>query len=208
MTKAPLYNAQGDLTGTVDLADSVFGVKPKKSVVHQVYVALMANARQPWADTKNRGEVRGGGKKPWAQKGTGRARHGSSRSPIWKGGGVTFGPLSIRNYKQKINKKMNQTAVRMCLSDKALSESLMIVDEMLSTNKTKLMDAFRKKMPGAGKSTLLVMDIVDDNTRRSVGNLQNIETCRAADLNVVDLMHHQYLVVSKGGLSVLEKRLA
>ena len=90
MPQLPLYNLNGEKTGTLDVSDAVFGVKTKTSVVHQVYVALTANAREPWADTKDRGDVRGGGKKPWKQKGTGRARHGSIRSPIWKGGGVTF----------------------------------------------------------------------------------------------------------------------
>ena len=105
MLNAKVYNQTGKENGEVELTEAVFGVKPKVSVVHQVFVALRANAREPWADTKNKGEVRGGGRKPWKQKGTGRARHGSIRSPIWKGGGITFGPLSTRNYKQKINKR-------------------------------------------------------------------------------------------------------
>ena len=99
--KLDLYNQAGQKSGSMELSDLVFGVKSKMAVIHQVYVALLANLREPWAHTKDKGDVRGGGKKPWKQKGTGRARHGSIRSPIWRGGGVTFGPLKIRNYKQK-----------------------------------------------------------------------------------------------------------
>lgn len=124
MATFPIYNVTGEKNGTIELSDRVFAVAPKMPLIHQVYEAIRANAREPWADTKDRGEVRGGGKKPWKQKGTGRARHGSTRSPIWRGGGITFGPLSIRNYKQKINQKMNQQAVRMCLSDKADRKSV------------------------------------------------------------------------------------
>ena len=102
MAKISVYNQEGKTLESIEVLDAVFGVTPKTSVVHQVYVALLANLRRPWAHTKDRGDVSGGGKKPWKQKGTGRARHGSIRSPIWKGGGVTFGPLSVRNYKQKI----------------------------------------------------------------------------------------------------------
>ncbi len=117
--KVKVYNLEGKEVKQVELNDAVFNVPVKSSVVHEVFVAQRNNAREPWADTKKRGEVRGGGKKPWQQKGTGRARHGSIRSPIWKGGGVTFGPLSIRNYTTKINKKTRRLATRMCLSDKA-----------------------------------------------------------------------------------------
>ena len=105
MLKTKLYNSEGKESGEVELPESVFGVKLVDDLVHQVVVAQMANARQVLADTKDKGEVRGGGKKPWKQKGTGRARHGSSRSPLWKGGGVTFGPTNDRNFSKMINKK-------------------------------------------------------------------------------------------------------
>jgi len=113
--KIKVYNLAGKETGEMEISDTVFGIKISQELVHQVFVQQTNNQREPWADTKNRGEVSGGGKKPWQQKGTGRARHGSIRSPIWKGGGVTFGPLTDRNYKTKINKKTRQAAIRMCL---------------------------------------------------------------------------------------------
>ncbi len=208
MAKLPLYNQIGESVGTLEANDAVFGVKPKESVIHQVYVALGANLRMPWADTKDRGEVSGGGKKPWKQKGTGRARHGSIRSPIWKGGGVTFGPLSTRNYKQKINKKMNQTALRMSLSDRALSQQILGIETLPTDGKTKIMAALRSKLPGAGKSTVVIVSGDNKEIIRSIQNLPRVELKRAADLNVLDVMDHQYLIATKEAITELEKRLA
>src|SRR3989339_1860577 len=119
--KTKFYNLVGKVVGDVELSDAIFDVKVKPTLVHAVYVAITNRARESWADTKGKGEVRGGGKKPWQQKGTGRARHGSIRSPIWKGGGVTFGPKTERNYDVKINLKEKQLALKMCLSDRASS---------------------------------------------------------------------------------------
>ncbi len=207
MPQAPLYNSDAKEMGTVDLAEAVFGVHVKSSVVHQVYVALMANAREPWADTKDRGEVRGGGKKPWKQKGTGRARHGSIRSPIWKGGGVTFGPLSVRNYKQKINKKMNQAAVRMCLSDKVAEKKFLVVDALSSDGKTKAMAALRNGLPAAGKTTMFLVGAEYVTAARGTRNIPGVDCVRAVDANVVDLLHHQMIIATKDAIAVLEKRL-
>lgn len=208
MATVSLYNIQGEKNGTIDLNDRVFGVKPKVSLIHQVYEALRANAREPWADTKNRGEVRGGGKKPWKQKGTGRARHGSIRSPIWRGGGITFGPLSIRNYKQKVNQKMKQQAVRMCLTDKAMTEQLVVVEGVAKDGKTKSMATLRKKLPGAGRKTLVIVPGGDEMVLRATRNIPTVSTMRAADVSVVDLLNHQYVVATKEAISLLEKRLA
>ena len=208
MATLPLYNQMGEATGSLEGSDAVFGVKPKTSVVHQVYVALTANLRLPWADTKDRGEVSGGGKKPWKQKGTGRARHGSIRSPIWKGGGVTFGPLSTRNYKQKINKKMNQTALRMCLSDRVAAKQLLAVEALPMDGKTKVMATLRAKLPGVGKTTVIVFTGDQKEIIRSVRNLPRVELKRAVDLNVIDVMDHQYLIATKEAIAALEKRLA
>ncbi|MDO9399263.1 MAG: 50S ribosomal protein L4 [bacterium] len=139
MINYKVYNQEAELVGAVDLADKIFNVKTNQALIHQAVVAQMANARKVLAHTKGRGEVRGGGKKPWKQKGTGRARHGSSRSPIWKGGGVTFGPTNERNFKKDINKKMKQKAIFMALSDKVANVKLIILDKLeTSEYKTKV----------------------------------------------------------------------
>ena len=128
--KAQVFRQTGEKIKELELNAKIFGVEVKESVVHQVIVAQMANSREAIAHTKLKSEVRGGGKKPWAQKGTGRARHGSSRSPIWVGGGVTFGPRNIRNFSQKINKKMKTKALFMCLSDKVANNLLTVLDDV------------------------------------------------------------------------------
>ena len=125
-----MYNEEGKEAGTADLPDGVFGVELNKDLVHQVMVAQMGNRRQVSASTKDRGEVSGGGKKPWAQKHTGRARHGSIRSPIWAGGGVTFGPTRERVYKKNINRKMRRKALAMVLSEKARGDLLILLEDL------------------------------------------------------------------------------
>lgn len=208
MAKVSVYNKEGKEAGTIELSDAVFAVDPKRSLVHQVYVALTANARQPWAHSKDRSEVRGGGKKPWKQKGTGRARHGSTRSPIWVGGGITFGPRNDRNYKQKVNKKMSKQAVRMCLSDKVRDGKLLVVESLPEEGKTKQMAALRTVLPGNGKTTMILTEENKANIMRAVRNIPRLDLGRAIDLNVVDCLNHQYLVVTKEGVSILEKRLS
>ena len=206
MPKVKLYNNQGKETGTIDLNVDIFGVEIKKSVVHQVYTALTANARQPWAHTKDKSEVRGGGRKPWKQKGTGRARHGSIRSPLWVGGGVTFGPLKTRNYKQKINKKMNQLAVKMCLSDKAASDKFVVLEDMPTNGKAKEVAKLREALPGMGRTTIFLTQKVDEKVNLATRNIVKFDMQQAKDVNVVDLLNHQYVVVTKKGLEILEKR--
>ena len=206
MSQIAVYNSGGEKIKDLDVQDLVFNVAVKEEVVHQVYTALRANSRVQWAHVKDKGDVRGGGRKPWKQKGTGRARHGSIRSPLWRGGGVTFGPASDRNYGQKINKKMNQLAVRMCLSDKVQHDTVLAVDG-LEADKTKKFVDMRKHLPGAGKSTLLIVAGARETLRRVVRNVPHITTVRAIDVNVVDLLHHQYIITDEAGLRVLEKRL-
>jgi len=205
--KMPLYNLEGEKTKDLEVSDSVFDVKPKQEVVHQVFVALCANARQPWAHSKDRGDVRGGGKKPWRQKGTGRARHGSSRSPIWSGGGVTFGPLKNRNYKQKINKKMNTQAVRMCLSDKVADQRIVAIEKFEFAGKTKTFARLYAKLPCANKSTIILSERADETLDRVTRNVPKIDIVRAQDISVVDLLNHQYIVATPESIKSLEKRL-
>lgn len=208
MTQVNVYNAKGEQNKTIDLNDSVFALPLNTSLVHQVYLAIRANIRLPWADTKDKGEVRGGGKKPWKQKGTGRARHGSIRSPIWKGGGVTFGPLTDRNYKQKINKKMSRRAVAMSLSEKLRSAELIILDELQSTGKTKEMAALRKALPGMGKTTLFLVNDMNPEVTKAIKNLPLSEIKKAVDVNVMDLMHNKFIIATEQSMRVLEKRLS
>jgi len=138
MKKAAVYNVKAEKVKDIELNPAIFNVEAKESVVHQVAVAQMANSRVAIAHTKTRGEVRGGGAKPWRQKGTGRARAGSNRSPIWVGGGITFGPRKDRNFSQKVNKKMKTRALFMCLSDKVSNNLLVLLDKLsLENGKTK-----------------------------------------------------------------------
>ncbi len=206
MAQVKLYNIEGAEVGTVELNDAVFGIKVKDELVHQVYTAERANIREPWADTKDKSEVAGGGRKPWKQKGTGRARHGSIRSPIWKGGGVTFGPLTTRSYTQKINKKMNSKAVSMCLSDKVRDARFFVIDALATEGKTQKLAALRKTL-GAAKTTLVITDGKDEQVLRSARNIANMDVKRAEDLNVIDLLHHQFVIMSKDAVPKVEKRL-
>ena len=130
MIKIPVYNEEGKVIGQEKLDPEIFGLESKPDLIHQTVVSLMANQRHPFAHTKARSEVRGGGKKPWRQKGTGRARAGTIRSPLWKGGGVTFGPDKNRNYSQKINRKIKRQVLLMCLSDKVKEERLYVLDKL------------------------------------------------------------------------------
>lgn len=142
-----IYNQKAEQVGDIKLSDKIFGVKINEGLVHQAVVAQMANMRQVLAHTKDRSEVRGGGRKPWRQKGTGRARAGSIRSPIWIGGGVTFGPRKTRNFKKKINKKMSQTATMMVLSDKVNNKKFTVLDKLeISEFKTKIFDKMLKEL--------------------------------------------------------------
>ncbi|KKS52930.1 MAG: 50S ribosomal protein L4 [Candidatus Magasanikbacteria bacterium GW2011_GWD2_43_18] len=202
-----VYNVQGKKEKDMALNDAIFGVPTKTALVHQVYHAIEANAREPWAHTKTKDEVRGGGKKPWKQKGTGRARHGSTRSPIWKGGGVTFGPRNVRNYTQRINKKMKQLATKMVLSSKAKNEKFFIVEGLTDLKKTKDMSTLVKTLPLNGKSTLIIGGEGED-FGLIVRNIPQVHLQRAIDMNVVDILHHQYIVATQKAIETLESRLA
>lgn len=207
MAQVKVYNQKGEAVGNLQLSKEVFEVPAKSAVVHQVYNALLANAREPWADTKGKGEVKGGGRKPWKQKGTGRARHGSIRSPIWRGGGITFGPKTERNYKQKINKKMNHLAVEMCLSDKVKNEKFVVLEDFASKGKTKEMFDLRQALPGAGRKTLWLLAEKDTKMKQALRGLATVDLEQAKDVNVIGLLNHQYVIATKKGVEILEKRL-
>lgn len=203
--KTAVYNLSGKEIGAVELNDAVFNVEVKPAVVHQVYVAQTSNARESIAHTKTRGDVRGGGKKPWAQKGTGRARHGSSRSPIWSGGGVTFGPTSERNWKMKINKNTRRLAVKMCLTDKAQNNAFYVIEDFnFAEPKTKLVAEFLKNLPSKNKNFVLLNDESNKNLVKISRNLKKLNTVRAKDVTVTDLLGKEAVIVSKLGLEQLE----
>jgi len=180
-------------------------------LVHQAVVAQMANSRQVLAHTKDRGEVRGGGHKPWRQKGTGRARHGSIRSPIWKGGGVTFGPTKERVFAKKINKKMKKKALLMVLSTKVKDKEIVLLDKLeLAEAKTKQMieviNNLKTKIKiDLAKGTLIVLASSDQKIIRAVKNIPKIKTIRADSLNVLDILSYRYLLMPQGAIEVIEK---
>ncbi len=202
--KVNVYNLEGKVASELELASGLFDVAAKPEVVHQVFVSHMNNQREPWADTKNRGEVHGGGKKPWPQKGTGRARHGSIRSPIWKGGGVTFGPLSIRNYKTKVNKKMNRLAIKMCFSDKVREHALYVLESFdLADTKTKLFAALLKTLPLKQTTFLIITPEADKKVILGTRNLQKITTMPAGTISVPELLGKQAIITTTAGIAKL-----
>lgn len=206
MPKVSVYNLEGQVVGEETLKPEYFGVKPNHGLIEQVVTAQLANARQVLGHTKTRGEVAGGGKKPWAQKHTGRARHGSIRSPIWKGGGVTFGPRLNRNFSLKINKVMKRKALLMSLSDKVASKALVLLDKLeVPEIKTKKFAAVLSKLPVKGKSTLIVLKNSDEKVIKSARNLPKVKTIRADSLNVYDVLRHQFILAPKETIEVIER---
>ncbi len=197
--KTDLYNTENIKVGSIDLPDALFGVPWRKALVQQVLLAQQANARRPWAHAKGRGEVSGGGKKPWRQKGTGRARHGSIRSPIWRHGGKAHGPTKERDYSQKVNKKMKQAALASVLSRKLKDDQVKIFDTfMVAEPKTKLVSARLRKITGIGPrmkrfDVLIVRDPDNKNITRAARNLVKTKVLDPGSLNVYDLMNHKYV---------------
>jgi len=217
--EAKIYNQKGTSTGTIALPAKVFGAKWRADLVHQVVEGMRSNKRAGTADTKDRGEVRGGGKKPWKQKGTGRARHGSSRSPIWVGGGVTHGPLSDKNYKRKISKKMRAQALFSVLSKKMKDGEILFVDSLsLPEAKTKKAVEIMKNLskasgfkPLAGSKKPRVLTALfgrNDKTEKSFRNLPQLEIVFVKNLNPLDVLQYQYLLIENPEESVkfLESR--
>ncbi|MFA6995282.1 MAG: 50S ribosomal protein L4 [Patescibacteria group bacterium] len=207
-----VYNQTAEATKDLELSAKIFGIKPNNELLHQAVIAQQANARQVLAHTKDRSEVSGGGKKPWKQKGTGRARAGSSRSPIWIGGGVTFGPTKNRNFKQKINQKMKQKALFMALSDKFLTNSLVILDNLdFSEYKTKkfqaLVAVLEKKVLNNDRRDLLVInDAKNEKTLYSGRNLAGVKIINLENINLLDLLNYKNLLLTENTVKILEKR--
>ncbi len=201
-----LFNQSGEEIGKVDLPDRIFNVKMNPDLVHQAVLAQTASERKPLAHAKGRGVVRGGGKKPWRQKGTGRARHGSIRSPIWKGGGVTHGPLKEKDYSKKLNKKSRQKALFMVLSSKVRDGELRVVDSIeIAEAKTKTMKGILGKIMNNERSVLLVQPGSDQKLIKASRNLSFAKTARADSLNVKDVLEKKLLILIKDSIPVIEK---
>jgi len=204
--KTDLYNQEGKVVGQAELPKELFDVKVVPDLLHQVIVSQMANRRQGTAYTKDRGEVSGGGKKPWRQKGTGRARHGSIRSPLWKGGGVTFGPTNKKVYKKKIPKTLRKKAVLMALSAKAQNNFLILLDELkITTKKTKEAAQILKKLPCQEQTALIASLDYNVDLLRASRNISQVAVMPINDLNALDLLSFKYLIMPKEGLAALEK---
>lgn len=207
-----VYNSQGAVVGNRELDSTIFGITPKKEVVHLAVVAQDANARRVHASTKGKGEVRGGGKKPWKQKGTGRARHGSIRSPIWRGGGIVFGPRKERNYSLKINKKVKKKALCMALSQRASEGRIVLIDALDSAliTKTKQAAAFLTKLPiiefAKGKKSSLITPPHTGELSRNFRNLPRIALMPALSLNVKDIVASPALVIPLASLESIESQ--
>lgn len=218
---AKVYSREGKATGDVQLPETVFGVTWNPDLVHEVVVGMQANARQGTAHTKDRSEVRGGGKKPWRQKGTGRARHGSRRSPIWTGGGVTFGPRTEKDFSVKLNKKVRAKALASVLSKKLADAEVLFVDSLtIDEPQTKEAKTIVSALAaGSGQTALatkrknaalVVLPGRDLATEKSFRNFGNIEVVQARDINPLNLLTYKYVVVSDAPsvVEILEKRIA
>ncbi len=230
--KIKIYNQKAEEVGEMSLAPEVFAVKLNEALIYQAVVTQQANERQVLAHTKDRGEVRGGGRKPWRQKGTGRARAGSIRSPIWIGGGVTFGPRKERNFKKKINKKMKQKAILMVLSERVATKNLVVLDKMVMEEfKTKKFNEIlrnieekiwqnpkteidsnkaqsqeERKRSKIKRSILVINNQKDDKVKYSGRNLVGIKIINLDNINIVDLLKYRNLILTKAGVEKLMKR--
>jgi len=207
MPKVAVYNMQGNTVGELELNDEIFGAPVNTALMHQAVVTYLANQRQGTAATKTRAAVRGGGRKPWRQKGTGRARHGSIRSPIWVGGGVTFGPQP-RDYRRAMPKKARRQALKSALSSKVAAGSLIVVDELkFDEPKTRRMVEVLNNLQVQGKA-LVVTAGEGRNVVLSARNLPGIDTIRAQDLNTYAVLNSEQLILTKEAVEVVEEVLA
>ena len=213
MLKVPIYNQEGKEISQEKLDPKVFGLEIKQDLIHQTVTALLANQRHPFAHTKIRSEVRGGGRKPWRQKGTGRARAGTIRSPLWRGGGITFGPDKKRNYTQKINKKAKRKVLCMCLSEKVKEKRMYVLDKLeipeIKTKKFvqilfKLIPEYKSKK---NKKILLGLPEKDLNVIKSAQNIAGLKTVPVTGLNILDCLKADYLLTTLKGIKKIQQHL-
>ena len=204
MPKIDVYNVEGKKVSTCDLKEEVFGIEPNETVVHSVLVNYLANQRQGTQSTKTRAEVRGGGRKPWRQKGTGRARQGSTRSPQWIKGGIALGPKP-RCYKYRVNKKEKRLAIRSLLSSKVLENNLVVVDKFdFKEIKTKQMATAMKNLKVEEKA-LIVLPSNNEMIQKSARNLEGVRTSSVNTINVYDLLKYNKLVLTVDTIKKIEE---
>ncbi|MHB0858400.1 MAG: 50S ribosomal protein L4 [Anaerolineae bacterium] len=200
--RVPVRNMAGESIGEIDLRDDVFGIEPNEAVMHQAVVRQMANARLGTHDSKTRGEVRGGGRKPWRQKGTGRARQGTTRAPHWKGGGVVFGPTP-RSYAQKMNRKMRQLALRSALSSKVADEQVLVLDSLdMNGTRTKEMAQMLSGLSVASTALILLPE-ANTNVEMSARNLPQVKTARATCLSVRDILRYDCVILLRESVDLI-----
>ena len=204
MPKVSVYNIEGKKVSDVELKEEIFGIEPNEAIIHSVLVNYLANQRQGTQSTKTRAEVRGGGRKPWRQKGTGRARQGSIRAPQWIKGGIALGPKP-RSYKYTVNKKERQLAVKSMLSMKVLEQSLVVVDKLAFEEiKTKNMVSALNNLKVTGK-TLVMLPEKNENVQKSSRNIEGVKTTLVNTINVYDLLKYNNLVVTLDTVKKLEE---
>lgn len=207
MPKVPVYDTGGKPVGEMELDDAIFGAEVNETLLHQVVLMHLANLRRGTAETKTRGRVSGGGRKPWRQKGTGRARAGSNRSPLWRKGGVVFGPHP-RSYSFVMPKKARRAAMKSALSSKVKENNLVILDGLaMDEPKTKAMAAILSNLNVAGKA-LVVMAAPDQNVSKSARNIQGVKAAQVGNLNVYDLLVHDKLVITRDAVTRVQEVLA
>ena len=204
MPKVNVYNIEGKKVSDVDLKEEVFGIEPNEAIIHSVLVNYLANQRQGTQSTKTRSEVTGGGRKPWRQKGTGRARQGSIRAPQWIKGGIALGPKP-RSYKYSVNKKERRLAIKSMLSMKVLEQSLVVVDKLAFNEiKTKNMANALTNLKVTGK-TLIMLPEKDEKVQKSSRNIEGVKTTLVNTINVYDLLKYNNLVVTLDTIKKLEE---
>lgn len=207
MPKVPVLNMEGQQVGEIELADSVFGIEPNKHVLHEVVVMQLASRRSGTHDVKNRSEVRGGGRKPWRQKGTGRARQGSIRAPQWVGGGTVFGPTP-RSYAYKLPKKVRRLAIKSALSAKVNENAIIVLDSLnLEAPKTKEMVRVLANVKAANKALVVGLD-KGGNAELSARNIPGVKYVSAIGINVYDLLNHGSLVITRDAVAKVEEVFA
>lgn len=208
MLKVAVYNQEGTKVKDTELNETIFGIEPNNQAIFDMVLLQRASWRQGTHKVKNRTEVRGGGRKPWRQKGTGRARQGSIRAPQWRGGGVVFGPNTNRNYKLKMNRKVRRLALKSALSQKVIDNEMMVLDNIvMDAPKTKAMVKVLENLE-ANRKTLIVMDEVNENVALSARNIPGVKVIDSKGLNVYDILDSTKMLITEGAIKAVEEVLA